>query len=336
MKTEVEPFPNETILKLCAENWGLSELHFVRKMENIVFRGARGKQSYYLRLTTPLRRSREQIEAELDWVEYLRKQGLTVVDLLPDCEGRRLFSIDQDGFRYEAAVFVEMPGKHPDERKAKSPQFLKALGSKIARMHLASEKYEREHPVHRREEWHNERGIRHALESAEASTNTAMCEKFEQSLALLKGYNTTASQYGLVHTDLGAENLFVQGNENIGIIDFDDSCYHWYAFDLAIVLYSMANRFDLLGESSDEPAWLSQLLQGYLKHRHLSEQEISKIPIFMDFACLRLYFWIEHHESLGTFREESLEKVTEMKHWAEKRVLYRSCFNIPKQIEESA
>lgn len=318
MTKEVEPFPSDQILKICEDNWGLANLAFVRKMENIVFRGQRGADTCYLRLTTPLRRSKEEIEAELDWIEYLSQAGLPVVSFLQDRKGRRLLSIDEGGCHYEAAVCLEMGGTHPSEAQATDPAFLRALGAEIAQMHNAAERYELQYPLHRREEWGEERGIRHAVEAARSTKDTEMKEHLAAAIDCLRGYSTDSPQYGLVHTDLGAANLFVQNDGSIGIIDFDDSCYHWFAFDLAIVLYSMANRFNLSAASQELALWQSALLTGYRQHRGLDEEE--QIPSFMDYACLRLYFWIEHHQNLNTFTAESMEKVLQMKDWARRWV----------------
>jgi Ser/Thr protein kinase RdoA (MazF antagonist) len=124
----------------------------------------------------------------------------------------------------------------------------------------------------------------------------------------------------LIHADCGPSNLFIQADGAISVIDFDDSCYHWFAFDLAVVIYSMAlnsshDRFD-----ATEQTWLQNLLSGYRSVRALSEIDDKLIPRFIDFACLRMIFWIEYHENLHTFGDEVLLGVKKIKQWATRRV----------------
>ena len=220
--------------------------------------------------------------------------------------------------QYEAVVFSQVAGEHPSEALVVTTHYLKSLGSLIATMHQVSQKYE---PSSYREQWFEERGIRHALEAAKATSHTQMREKLESAIAWIKSLEKTPQTYGLAHIDLGASNLFVDANDSIGIIDFDDSCYHFFAFDLAIVIYTMANHFVHSSYNSTEQTWTNHLIEGYKLVRPISDEEIQQIPRFIDFACLRVYFWIEYHENLKTFHDNVIERVLKMKQWAFERVM---------------
>src|SRR5204862_203499 len=51
----------------------------------------------------------------------------------------------------------------------------------------------------------------------------------------LKDYPKSRQTYGLIHGDLGETNYRYQGTQ-LNIFDFDDCCYHWFAYDLAIAI----------------------------------------------------------------------------------------------------
>ncbi len=317
MKNVKEPLPTDTILKLCADAWGLSDFNFVRKMENIVYSCKRNNDMVFLRLTSPLRRSRPEIEAELNWIEHLAGCGVQVPTVCKDRAGNRILSITEGKQHFEAVVFSAISGEHPSEEVINDPQFLQTLGSIVATMHDASQRYEVNHHVLRREEWDQERGLRHAIAAAAAvSKNSEARERFEEVLTWMRKLSKTPQTYGLVHADLGALNLFVEKDGSIAIIDFDDSCYHWFAFDLAIVLYSMAGRCKDTKPEPCEQKWLASLLKGYRTIRPLSDEEEKLIPKFVEFACLRVFFWIEHHQTLHTFHDDAIEKVAQIKEWA--------------------
>ncbi len=289
-------------------------------MENIVFACDRDEGKVYLRLTTPLRRARAEIQAEINWIEHLAKSGLRVPRLIQDKAGNKILSFSEGKQHFEAVVFSALEGEHPSKDVAKNPKFLKTLGGLIAQMHLASQNYEGTHQGVKREEWFEERGLRHALAAAKHSKESFLRHRLEQSISWMKSLDRTPESYGLVHADLGALNLFVEKDDSIGIIDFDDSCYHWFVFDLAIVIFSMASRFDHAVRQPEEAQWLNNLLEGYQIIRPLSQQDIELISGFIDFACLRLFFWIEHHQMLNTFHDDSRDKVVHLKKWARGRI----------------
>lgn len=320
MHSPIEQLPSQSLLNRCAEGWGLRDFTFVRKMENIVYACETDNGKVFLRLTTPLRRTRAEIEAELNWIGHLARCGLNVPRLLPDRDGNRILSLTEGSQHYEAVVFSEIVGVHPSKEIAFDPKFLKTLGALIGKMHLASQCYEAAHQGGKREEWYEERGLRHALTAAASSNQAALRKRLEDAVSWMKQLDRILENYGLVHADLGTLNLFIGDDSTISVIDFDDSCYHWFAFDLAIVIFSMAGRFGHTAKSQEEEVWLSHLLEGYRTVLPIKEKEISLIPKFVDFACLRLFFWIEHHEKLNTFHKDALEKVSKQKQWLTSRL----------------
>ncbi len=321
MNLPMEQMPSRSLLNRCAEAWGLRNIVFVRKMENIVFACDCDGEKVYLRLTTPMRRARPEIEAEVHWIEHLAKCDLKVPRLIPDRTGKKVASFTEGKQHYEAVVFSALAGTHPSHDIAADPKFLQTLGALIAKMHLASQCYERAHQGLKREEWFEERGLRHALKAATMTKQAILRHRLEAMVAEMHQLSRTPDTYGLIHADLGALNLFIEEDDTIGIIDFDDSCYHWFVFDLAIVIFSMASRCEHATPHPKETKWLADLLEGYRTVRPLSKHEVDLIPKFIDFACLRLYFWIEHHEGLHTFHDDALEKVAQLKQWTMHRAM---------------
>jgi Ser/Thr protein kinase RdoA (MazF antagonist) len=128
MDSSAEQLPSKDLLNRCAEAWGLRNIAFVRKMENIVFSCDRNGQTVYLRLTTPLRRQRPEIEAEIHWIEHLATCGLKVPLPIPDRGGSRVVSFTEGKQHFEAVVFSAVAGEHPSEEVAVEQKFLKTLG----------------------------------------------------------------------------------------------------------------------------------------------------------------------------------------------------------------
>lgn len=311
----IEEMPNKATLDFCQHAWSLSNPIFVRKQENIVYICQRAGKNVFLRLTTPLRRSKSLIQAEIEFITHLAKAGIRVPQPIENNLGQIQMSVAQGNQQYEIVVFSQVSGMHPSEQLIVTPDYLKSLGALIASMHNAATTYQPQ--LSRREQWFEERGIRHALEATKTSVDTLMQEQLNETLSWIKSLPQTNDTYGLIHADIGPLNLFISPHESIGVIDFDDSCYHFFIFDLAIAIYSIGIK--LMDIKWD---WINYLVEGYKTTRHLPEKEIEQIPQFIKFACLRLYFWIEYHENLSTFHIDHIEPALKMKAW---------CFKIINQ-----
>jgi len=88
----------------------------------------------------------------------------------------------------------------------------------------------------------------------------------------LEVFGKSSDRYGLIHADFLPENLLVS-DEGIRLIDFDDSGFGWYLFDLATTLF-----FHLGEEYFDD--LFGAVLEGYRTVRDLPDQELEFLPTF--------------------------------------------------------
>lgn len=95
----------------------------------------------------------------------------------------------------------------------------------------------------------------------------------ERIKADLAAYGTAPDRYGLIHADLVPENIIADG-ERLRVIDFDDAGFGWYMFELATSLYFLRRKpiYALAREA---------LINGYRRHRVLSEEHLKLLPLFL-------------------------------------------------------
>lgn len=317
---QAEAFPTHATLATLKILWNIDNLCFVRKMENIVFSAARDDQRVYLRLTSPLRRPPQQISAELFWLKYLHQNGLPVVQSIAAPDGRTLVTVQQEDTQFTTCLFAEVSGIHPTLEQAKNPHFQQQLGGFMAQMHEASLTFKGRTPTERREEWHNERGIRHAQEAAACSSNDRLRSKFQSLCRDIAKFSRDEQSYGLVHLDWNIGNLFCDATGTTSLIDFDDSCYHFFSCDLATFACSLAGRLHIDFLDPQISACIEQLLQGYCSVRPFPQKIQQHVPLFMNFLGLRVYFWIEYHQKIGSFLNENLELMSQIKIYIEQQI----------------
>jgi len=138
--------------------------------------------------------------------------------------------------------------------------------------------------------------VGHNLPASEVLAVERYQSYFEQVERLPKDRDS----YGLIHFDAHEANFFIDPAGRITLFDFDDCCYNWFIYDIAIVLF-----YKVMG-NPDIPAFteefMTHFLRGYSRENHLDPKWLKAIPIFLKMREIDLYAVI--HRS---FDVENLE-----------------------------
>ena len=187
-----------------------------------------------------------------------------------------------------------------------------ALGEALARLHLATSDF----TLTRRNAlsfagWHSLfqgcRGKAHAVEPGLEAEIAA-------ELAHLAAVWPEDLPQGVIHADLFPDNVFFAGDRVTGIIDFYFACNDLLAYDVAICLNAWC--FEPDGEFNVTKA--RALLQGYRRHRVLSEAEIAALPALargsaLRFLLTRLYDWLHQVEGAKVVPKDPREYLKKLR-----------------------
>jgi len=115
---------------------------------------------------------------------------------------------------------------------------------------------------------------------------------------------------GVIHGDLFPDNVFFDGDEVSGIIDFYYACNDFYIYDLAICI----NSWCFEDNASFNITKAKHLLQGYNNVRKLSEEELESLPILcagaaLRFLLTRIYDFLNQDESANVVVKDPMEKL---------------------------
>lgn len=91
---------------------------------------------------------------------------------------------------------------------------------------------------------------------------------------------------GLIHGDLFPDNFLVYDDEVIAIIDFEESCQFFYAFDIANAL--IGNCFEDKTFNKDKT---KAFIDGYQSVRKLTPAEVNNFNFFISYAACSLAYW---------------------------------------------
>lgn len=248
-----------------AARWG-PEVHVVRCLgswENYVYEIAIGGDAAILRVTDGCRKASEQVRAELAFVEFLHDRGLPVVRSIRSARGRLVETIESGADRFSASVFEKRDGLQPSpaQCRALGRDFFRDLGAVIGRLHVASSIYcgDQRQPVDRPALTGGDLvadGKRLAPRCARAASRELA------SVVEWLAAQRRDADYALIHADLHGRNLLL-GESSMTVIDFDDCCYGWFAYDVAVAL-----NWAFHPDHPERERALDWLIDGYAAARH--------------------------------------------------------------------
>ncbi len=90
---------------------------------------------------------------------------------------------------------------------------------------------------------------------------------------------------GVIHADLFKDNIFFNKKKIVGVIDFYFSCYHFFLYDIAIVINDWC--FEQNGKVF-KFEFLKKIISGYNEKRKLNITEIDKLNIILRAATVRI------------------------------------------------
>jgi Ser/Thr protein kinase RdoA (MazF antagonist) len=246
---------------------------------------------YLLRVHQPGYQEMEALELELTWLAAMRREAnLPVPEPVAALDGQWLLSIETPGVPGTRHCSLLRWVKGRSVKNNFGPQHLQAQGRLMARLHQFSTHW---HPpaglCKRRFDWDGlfQNDVGSGMPNAEAWALLSPLHKAafsfvaEQILEVMDDWGEGLDVFGLIHGDLAvdANLLFWHGEPRA--IDFDDSGYGYWAFDLAVAL-------DACRDFPDYYRYREALLNGYAEFRSLQEKQAEQIELFL--AGLQVYW----------------------------------------------
>lgn len=276
-----------------------AELRLLTVSENATFRVTEAGRDMIVRVHRPDYHSEAEILSELAWVEALRRDGVVATPrAVPAADGRLLQSFFDGGTRRFAVAFEFMSGRAPDA-ESDLVKWYGVLGEIGARLHGHSRAWARPEGFSRKVwdfdhilgasawwgDWRAAPGLtgegRAVLERASA--------RLER---LTAAYGHGADRFGLVHCDMRAANLLVEG-DRLGVIDFDDCGFSWFAYDFAAAISFMEHEPFV-------PELMAAWLEGYRRIAPLDAAAEAALPVFVMLRRMQLTAWIASHAETPT------------------------------------
>jgi Ser/Thr protein kinase RdoA (MazF antagonist) len=246
---------------------------------------------YLLRVHEPGYQEPEAIDLELTWLTAMRREAnLPVPEPVATLAGQWVLAINVPGVpgTRHCSLLRWIKGRSVKNRFR--PHHLRAQGRLMARLHQFSIQWQPPAGLAKRKfDWdglfQNDVGSGMANAEAWALLSPLHREAFsfvaERLRDVMEDWGQGLDVFGLIHGDLAVDaNLFFWHGEPRAI-DFDDSGFGYWVFDLAVAL-------DACRDDPAYPHYREALLNGYTEFRALPEQQAEQIELFL--AGLQVYW----------------------------------------------
>lgn len=278
MESFVKDLFNDEILNKVLVDFGIDCKCQHHGLQSFTYEFEYMRQPLMLRITHCSHRNLNEIKGELEWIEYLHRNGVPVSRAVQLKRRDLIETIIANESKFYVVVFEKAKGEHIKSTEW-TPRLFEKWGKLVGRMHTLSKKYSPSSPQIRRTVWYEEDNYN--VEKFIPADQHVLKEKFCHIIEKIKIFPKSDSSFGLIHADLNAKNFFLNGNE-ITFFDFDGSIYSWFIHDIAIVLICTL-QFDHIVD--DRFAFAHQFIQsfckGYYSENYLDPYWFEKLPDFL-------------------------------------------------------
>jgi Ser/Thr protein kinase RdoA (MazF antagonist) len=235
------------------------------------------QENYYVLRLSDYKSFGEQKE-EADFINYLYQNGVNVANVIPSKNGEMIEIIEYNEQEIYAALFSKALG-HQATSKEWDNNLIEKYGKMIGKMHKLSKQYSPQNISHSIKNWFEQEEYDYKKHLPEC--HELIMDKCDALFNAIKSLPRNKETYGLIHSDIGQGNSFIDGDE-ITIFDFQDCEYHYFMNDIAIMIYfgveQSFNGKDINTYSID---FINSLLKGYRSEIEIDSFWIEKIPLFL-------------------------------------------------------
>ncbi|MGY5859365.1 MAG: phosphotransferase [Candidatus Thorarchaeota archaeon] len=239
-----------------------------------------------VRVTPPEHKTLVEVNAEMDWLAYLSENGAPVVRAISSKNDNLVETVQTDAGAISVVCFEWAHGRIMTKDDF-SPDLIQIWGEAVGTLHRLTKDYSPPSKTPGRILWFEDEYLDRALIP---SDQHKVLERFDTLMDYFKDQPTTRDSFGLIHQDVHKDNLF-RDSRQLTILDFDDSVYGFFIFDIANALgFSIWEKPEKMSNTEFAEYYLKHFMKGYQKENQLDESWVEDLP-----KALKLFEFIHYN-----------------------------------------
>jgi Ser/Thr protein kinase RdoA (MazF antagonist) len=286
MEKQIAAALTPQVMQRAFELWSIpaASLSLIRDYENFVYNVVIDRRPAILRVTYAGHRDLDALVAEIDFIHALGRNRIPICQPIASVQGAWVERLSE---HFNACCFVFASGRKvswKDPLVWHERTFV-AWGRMLGRLHCVSERSPQSSGP-RRHRWdQDDINTGHYLPASDSDIAQRQSTLIEK----LRRKPTDPHHFGLIHADLHQGNFFSSEQGELAIFDFDDSCYHWFNFDLSIVFYHLPAGEAESPPLPSRPQIIKHVLDGYREIRPLPDGFLDDIHSFLLLRDMQMY-----------------------------------------------
>ncbi len=307
-----EQEPSSDHLKLAQACWELTKFPiFHRYLANHIYFSANSSEDLVLRLTPGDHRTKSEVIAEISFLDYLARKDFPLAVPIVSKNKRLVEEINFQNKKFLATVFKKIDGEKASDEESLEPDFLFKWGAYLAQLHNHSIAFGKtESSLNLRPQWELD-AIKVKAMSFSKSSSEVPSKRLLECVDWLSQLDKEDENYGLIHGDLHRGNFFVVEGKIVSF-DYDDSCYHWFMYDVAA---SLSTVLKLAKNENDRQKIIENYFRGYESVRSVSNQSKSRFEVFYQYRLALVFNWMNAMIAEGRFSPSTLEDWKSVEPW---------------------
>lgn len=282
---------------------------------NFIYEFKQKDKECILRISKHKLLEERQILAELNWINYLSKNDISVCSPILTTSGKQLLKVDSNDDQLLIVAFEKATGRHI-EYEDWTVGLMKKMGIIVGDIHKLSTTYSVNNGI-KRFDWKNSIYFKILTNTIPKSENI-IWERINALIDELEQLPRDSSNFGMVHADINVGNFFI--NDDITLFDFDGCEYNWYIYDIAVAVFYSVLFIDpdQRNEADRAKLFLRNFKEGYEERFHLDQNWFNNINLFLRLREYILYALVNSYDDLENLpyfleifmqnRKEKIEK----------------------------
>lgn len=290
MEKEIIELLTEERLNNAVRFWVDKEysLKLLGRSENFVYEIQ--NHDLILRITHSSHHDLNLIKSELEWLNFLNNKNINVAKPVISLNGKYTERIETDESYFTICAFEKAQGEFVNYKNPEvfNEQLFMKMGKLTGKLHLLTKNYIPESD-NKRYKWSEEDLL---INTKNYINEEKVINEINSIVLKLKSIPENKDNFGLIHADIHYGNFLVQ-NGDLLLFDFDDSCYHYFIYDIAIILYStIIDIKDSKQKIVIIDRFFKSFFEGYNQENKLDEKYLKLIPEILRLRDLSLYVFI--------------------------------------------